>query len=189
MAAITPFGAEGLHLRVEVEGYELVSVGISRYAKTVQDFRPFWRQYVAPWFFGHVLRGFETEGAPVDGWTPLSKTYATWKAQRYPGKGLLRRSDTLIHSLTWRSAQLQGRGGVAVFHERRAELGTAIPYARFHQRGTRRMPQRRLLYLPPDSSRVLLRLWRRWIGQEAGSLGRTSESSLPVHPGPGGRPL
>lgn len=187
MPAIAPLGADGLHLRFEIEGHERASVGISRYAKTIQDFRPFWRQQVAPWFFDLVQQGFASQGAPPVGrWEPLSKPYAAWKARRYPGRTILRRSDTLIQSLTWRGAQLQGRGGVATFHARAAELGTAIPYARFHQRGTRRMPARRFLYLPPDASRVLGRMLARWAHAQATGLGRSGEAPSVVQPGPGG---
>lgn len=184
-----------VRLTFAIEGYERVSVGLSRWAQQIRDFRPFWRQYVAPWFFAALVKSFETQGAPVDRWTPLSKTYAAWKARRYPGKTILRRTDRLIRSLTWSGGVVvQGAGyggslgpeGVFLAEETGAAFGTRVPYARAHHHGAGRLPQRRILYLPPGSNRAMGKMLQRWARAQATALGVTVERPSSVTPGPGG---
>jgi phage gpG-like protein len=63
-------------------------------------------------YFGRIaqdLKGktehrFASEG---DGrWAPLSAAYADWKAQHYPGKGILVRTGRLLAAATGRSSEL-----------------------------------------------------------------------------------
>jgi phage gpG-like protein len=188
MADATITADAGLvRLTFAIDGYERVSVGLSRWAQQVQDFRPFWRTVVAPWFFEQIQQNFRREGAPVGGWRPLSPRYAAWKAKHYPGKTILRRTDRLIQSLIWTGATLGLRGDrVAEFSATGAVFGTRVPYARPHQFGAGRLPQRRILYLPPNASRTLGRLLHRWAYAQATSLGTTVGAPSPVMPGPGG---
>lgn len=184
-----------VRLTFAIEGYERVSVGLSRWARQIRDFRPFWRQYVAPWFFAALVKSFETQGAPVGGWKALSKPYAAWKARRYPGKTILRRSDRLIRSLTWSGGVVVhgaayggslGPEGVFLAEETGAAFGTRVPYARAHHRGAGRLPQRRILYLPPGSNRAMGKMLHRWAHAQATALGVTTASPTPINSGPGG---
>lgn len=188
MAAVT-LHAGVARITLEIEGYERVDVGLSRFAQAIQDFRPFWRTVAAPWFFAAIVENFATEGRPVGGWRPLSPRYAAWKARHYPGKTILRRTDRLITSLTWTGASLAGREGIARFAETQAELGTAVPYAAAHQHGSSdppgRPPQRRVLYLPVDASRTLAKALQQWAVMTLRSHLRSQEASTPVLAGPG----
>lgn len=69
-------------------------------------------------------------------WAPLSPTYATWKAIHYPGRPLMVRSGDLRSQLT------SSRKAVLAETDRQLFVGTAIPYAVFHQEGTSKMPAR-----------------------------------------------
>jgi len=77
-------------------------------------------------------------------WQPLDPQYASWKLENYGAKGILVRTGSLERSLTMNS----GRGAVRDIGARTAEFGTSIPYAKWHQSGTRNMAQRKPLFLP-----------------------------------------
>lgn len=65
---------------------------------------------------------FESEG---DGsWEPLSPTYAAWKSQHFPGKGINRATDVLFKSMTG-----DGDGSILSVSGNKLTLGSRIPYA------------------------------------------------------------
>lgn len=82
-----------------------------------------------------IERNFDEEGRPVR-WAPLAARYAAYKARRF-GSGLriLERSGGLRRSITTR---LEAGALVA---------SSGVPYAAFHQFGTRRLPARPFLAL------------------------------------------
>lgn len=75
-------------------------------------------------------------------WAPLSSAYA--KRKGFRGQGLLRLTDRLYRSLTTRGgeniAKLRRRGFGMEF-----TFGTSVEYAKFHQHGTSKMPQRKVI--------------------------------------------
>lgn len=82
-----------------------------------------------------IERDFDEEGRPVR-WAPLSARYAAWKARRFgAGLRILERSGALRRSI---STRIEGGALVA---------STAVPYAAFHQFGTRFIPARPFLVL------------------------------------------
>lgn len=97
-------------------------------------------------------RQFAGQGTYSGGWAPLSAGYAARKAVRYPGKGILEAEGRLMRSLTGSD------GPDAVREVTRDSLlvGTSVPYAGYHQRGTSRMPQRRPVELSAGTR-------RRWV--------------------------
>lgn len=162
MAGITTGGSIGaVRLTFVLDGGERIDVGLSRLRANIQDWQPFFRDYVAPRFFGDVIRNFETEGGYVGGWAPLSPRYAAWKAKRYPGKGILQRTGRMINSLRWGGSP----GPEMVFRmtPREAELGTSVPYAASHQRGTGRLPRRQMLFFAKGASQGYGRLLQLFV--------------------------
>lgn len=121
-----------------VDGDEQINRQLSRFGDDVKDFSSFFRQ-VSERLQRASKELFDAQGR---GWAPLSPAYAEWKAKHYPGKTILRRTDALYNSLAGR-----GRGHVEEIHPLQMRWGTEIPYARFHQRGTSKMPQRRVIDL------------------------------------------
>lgn len=78
---------------------------------------------------------FEAEGrGPNRGkWKPLSQTYAKWKAEHYPGRTILRRTNRLYNALT----KSRNGGALRYYTAREMRFGTAlVPHASFHQVGT-----------------------------------------------------
>jgi phage gpG-like protein len=162
MAGISPGAIGAIRLRFEVEGREPAIVEMDRLRAAIEDWKPFFRDYVAPKFFRDVERNFETEGGYVGGWAPLSPIYAKWKATHYPGRPILQRKGRLFRSLQFANGNV-GPGGVARITNTGAELGTSVPYGRFHQRGTGRMPPRRIVFLPTDAKQSYGRLLQQFV--------------------------
>jgi len=126
----------------------------------LRDLRPFWPKVVSL-AIGWWGRQFETEGGYAGRpWSPLSPSYAAWKAANYPGRGLL----VLERDLRQAASRPERRATPTT-------LTLEIPWARlkgkdvdlsWHQLGTERMPPRPLIFgdpLPPiarlDLDRVM----------------------------------
>ena len=113
-----------------------------------QDFRP-----VFAWAKGYLKRAnalnFTTSGLMVGGWDPLDARYAAWKGLRYPGKPILQQSGALFKSLS----DLNGPENYMGF--KRAEFGTSVEYAKFHQYGTSKMAKRQIVFEPPLFAKML----------------------------------
>lgn len=77
---------------------------------------------------------FATEG---DGtWKPLNPAYAARKASLFPGKPILRATDTLYESLT------EPKYAAAIAGPNMMVFGSDDPVAEYHYRGTPKMPKR-----------------------------------------------
>lgn len=88
----------------------------------------------------------EGSGPQAGSWAPLSTTYAKWKEAHFPGKPILERTGALRGALTGPApyARRDVSGDTLSF-------GTiGLPYASFHQTGTRRMPARPEFDFGPD---------------------------------------
>lgn len=109
-----------------------------------QDFRPVFKWVLKELQKAH-LANFTREGT-VDGapWKPLDPQYASWKLSNYGANGILVADGSLRRSLTVDSS----RGAVRDVGFRTATFGTQIPYAKFHQSGTRFMAERKPVFLP-----------------------------------------
>jgi phage gpG-like protein len=166
-------GAGGIVRLTLMVGDQRADVAVSRLGQFIRDWRPFWRDYAAPKFFADVQRNFETQGAYVGGWQPLSTRYAAWKAKHFPGKPILVRRGALKASL-----EQGGAGNVSRVTEKAAEFGTSIGYAKYHQGetpGKGIIPRRRILFVPTNASEGYGRLMQRYIRDQielgAGSTG------------------
>lgn len=114
--------------------------GIARFADGVADYRPIW-QVIEADFYSQIARQFQTEGtAGGDKWEALKPEYAGWKEAHYPGKPILQRTGDLIESLT----NPNSANGVRREERKTLTLGSLLPYALYHQTGTRdgRLPAR-----------------------------------------------
>ena len=88
------------------------------------------------------VANFTAQGLPVGGWAPLDPTYAAWKMARFPGRPMLIGDGSLFRSVANLSR------GVSSFGPTRAEFGTNVEYAKFHQYGTSKMPKRKIIFEP-----------------------------------------
>ena len=116
----------------------------------ISDLRPIWGD-VAEAFYEIEREQFGSQGAAgASGrWAPLSNLYAKFKAVKFPGKTILRRTDSLFESLTGKESP----GAIFRPSESELQLGSSVPYGVWHQRGTSKMPARKPISLNDDQKR------------------------------------
>ena len=84
-----------------------VSLGFSKWAKLIDDFRPIFTD-VVHLFRKHEARHFKTEGQSTGRkFHRLSKSYQEWKERNFPGRPILQQTGTLRDTLV----RGGGRGG------------------------------------------------------------------------------
>jgi phage gpG-like protein len=147
--------ALGLH--VSVLGEEIVSRDLLRFASNIEDARPAFSR-IARLFEEAAREQFATEGsAGGEPWAPLAESTLRSKP---PGKGILENSGRLLNSLVF--GGVAGAGDAVRFlGAQEMRWGTNVPYAAFHQHGTSRMPQRRVVKLPDLVKRQAVRELQR----------------------------
>jgi phage gpG-like protein len=158
----------GSLLSFEVTGTENVVKGLAAIQDAIADLTLFWREVFAPKYFGVVQDLFSTSGTPrgeggrFSGgpWAKLSPAYAVWKHKNYPGKPILTRTGDLRESMRWSGSSV-GAGGIFEATPSYAIAGTSIPYGRFHQSGTSKMPARS--FMPQPDPAVFAPLMLKWI--------------------------
>ena len=97
---------------------------------------------------------FEAEGAgPRAGaWAPLSRRYAEWKEEHFPGKGILERTGRLREALTASSSPFAERSYSATDFN----FGTRnVQYASYHQVGTEHMVARPFFDFGSDTEEAI----------------------------------
>jgi phage gpG-like protein len=109
--------------------------GIARFADGIADYRPIW-PVIEDEFYAQEKLQFQTEGMDGSGgtkWVPLSPEYAGWKEAHFPGKPILQRTGDLYDSLT----NPNSTNGVRREERKTLTLGSTLPYALYHQTGSR----------------------------------------------------
>jgi phage gpG-like protein len=155
-----------------VAGEEQVLRTFSRWTEAVSDFAPVFSQ-IADDFLELESRQFESEGkAGSGGWAALSPRYAAWKQKRYPGAKILERTGLMKLSLTTNI-----NFGIREVSATQLVLGTKVPYAIYHQKGTRKMPARPPIELSEDDKRRWSKLVHQWLYEMAASVGGTGFSA------------
>jgi len=76
-------------------------------------------------------------------WMPLDDEYARWKLEHYGPLPILIQTGTLAESLV----RLRGRPNE--INRKSAVFGTSVKHAKYHQYGTRHMPERKVAFTPP----------------------------------------
>lgn len=123
--------------KLEVEGLTEEERRAARLGAMLSDFRPWWPMLV-PLFIGWMREQFETEGAfGGEPWAPLSPDYAAWKAEHYPGKGILIAEGDLRKAAS---------NPTRIMLPMELILEIRDPKAGYHQEGTASMPKRPLIW-------------------------------------------
>lgn len=151
----------GFRLSMSVAGEEQLARGFSRIADEFSD-------YSEP--FGQVVdllkeverKQFESEGSYGGvGWQPLSPRYAAYKEARYGSKPIMVISGLLKESLT---------GDNPYYFEKieplRLTFGSTVPYGIYHQTGTSKMPQRKLINLNENDKKRVTKTIQKWMVQQ-----------------------
>lgn len=143
-------------------------------ARFLVDLRSFWPM-LSRAFVGWMSEQFETEGASwTGGWQELSEPYATWKADHFPGKGILSMYGDLRRAATTPRREATPRTLLLTIDGyTHSETGREMDPSWF-QEGTARMPARPLIgeVLTPAMEGELNELAERYVGGLIDSLGR-----------------
>lgn len=122
-----------------------------------RDFTPVWR-YAKRQLEHAFSENFLTGGSLVGGWQPLDSGYAAWKSVRRPMAPTLVFDGQLFNSL--RSLD---KAAVNKIEKLSATFGTDVEYAKFHQYGTTKMPQRKIIFEPKGFSRDISRKAAKYV--------------------------
>jgi phage gpG-like protein len=127
-----------VNLRLVVVGAARLDAALAGMGRRCSDLSPLFELVIDQELIPEESEQFESEGRGR--WKPLSPAYARRKARIYGDKPILQAEGSLVESLTRRGAP----GQVRDVRETEAYFGTTLPYARFHQTGTQRMPMRQV---------------------------------------------
>lgn len=97
---------------------------------------------VAKSFYQFQERQFRSGGAEIGGWKPLAKSTLRQKARLGYPSDILVRTGRLMRSLASKTTDT-----VEEITSRDLRIGTGVPYAIYHQKGTKKMPARPLIAL------------------------------------------
>lgn len=149
-------------ISVEFVGLDKTIERLTAMARRLRDLRPAWRS-VLSYLKRATEQTFVSQGARIGTqWAPLSEGYAKQKAVVYPGQPILRASDAMFNSLVGGNSD-----SVVEIQEQELTYGTRTKYARYHQDGTPRMSQRRILAVTDDDRREIKQIVRRHLENQA----------------------
>lgn len=152
-----------MELKIEVFGDVQVSRKLLRWAGRVTDASPAFRE-IAQLLRRYERRQFTSQGAFASGgWAPDAESTVRLKAAKGLDPRILHATGDLEQSLTGSSG-----GHVEVVAAHQLVFGTSVPYARFHQTGTSRMPRRRPLEIRERDRAELVRIIQQHLVRELG---------------------
>jgi len=169
-----------LGLNFEVAGVQQVSRVLAISAERVTNLIPVFER-IADDFYKGERRVFVTQGAvgaateesgvgTWEKWADLNPAYAAWKRKKGFGTKILVKTGKLKGSLTEPGAD----GSIKVINKLSLEIGTSVPYAGYHQRGTGKMPKRE----PLRVTRKQARLWVSMINKFLLDVGERERKNL-----------
>lgn len=135
----------GTRITLEIDGRAQFDRVFRRIDFHLTDLRPAW-ETVRDVFWEIEQDQFQSEGAAgASGkWKPLSKKYEAQKINKYGTfallAGVLIASEALYKSLTRQTGDT-----VLDIQKDSITIGTKLPYAKYHQRGGGRLPQRKII--------------------------------------------
>lgn len=132
-------------ITLEIDGKAEFDRVFKRLDATFADLTPVW-EVVRDEFWAIESDQFQSGGAAgASGkWKPLSKKYEAQKINKYGTfallAGTLRATEALYKSLTRKTGD-----SVVEIQKDSITIGTKLPYAKHHQRGGGRLPQRKII--------------------------------------------
>jgi hypothetical protein len=137
-------------------GTERFVRGFNRIGSEVQDFEEPFRIILGD--FREVESGiFATEGASEGNPFPaLTKKYAAWKEENFPGRAIMTLTGAFRAALTGRAA-----GTIERIEKKEAEFGANLPGMHRHQVGYR-MPMRKIVQVSDTTKNRWNHVFVRW---------------------------
>lgn len=151
-----------------IDGVEVLNRAFNRTEGFISDLRNF-APGVATEFYSFENEQFESEGtAGASGkFAPLSKAYAEFKAQEFPGETILKATTHMFESLTRPDAA----DAIYIAQPDLLAFGTKDPKAIAHHRGLGNLPARPVISLSENQKRRLQKAIQRKLVEYTRQLG------------------
>jgi len=109
-------------------------------AKRTKDLKPVFR-WARKELRDKYTENFKESGLLVGGWAPLDAEYSAWKFENFRFPAPLTRTGNLFRGVS--------KLNYDEVEKTKATFGVSgIEYAKFHQYGTKNMPQRKIIFEP-----------------------------------------
>jgi len=155
----------GIRFEIEVDGEQQLDRALSRFGDRLRNIQPFF-EIAADMVAGFVRAQFESEGGRTGGWAALSPRYAAYKLAKVGPQPILVFTGRMRQSLIERTGD-----NIREIGTDSMKWGTSTPYAIFHQRGTSKMPQRKIIDLTEDDKMALMKTLQRFIAGDPAEFG------------------
>lgn len=159
-------------LKVEVDGLPELDIAFARAADSIDNVQKYWPR-VADVVYDIEKEQFNTEGARSGTeWASLSPAYAEWK-ERYLARETFDAKNRILELTTALRRSLTSRDERGVYIETpdSLSLGSSLPYALHHQRGTSKMPARQPYDLRPEDARRIRTAFKEQVEKEVKRAG------------------
>ena len=155
----------GIHFELSVDGEVQLDRALSRFGEHIPNMQPFF-EMAADMISGFVRAQFESEGGRTGGWAPLSPKYAAYKLSKVGSQPILVYTGRMRQSLIEKTGD-----NIREIGTDRMRWGTSTPYAIWHQRGTSKMSQRKIIDLTEDDRMALMKALQRFLVGDPAEFG------------------
>ncbi len=147
-----------INMQISLSRIEELEGNLERIKDVVHDFTPELRE-IGEWYMGFIQNDvFETEGGVIgESWSNLNPRYAKTKAERYPGRGVLEASGKMRSS--WKLYTTTHYALIENF----AQGEDGEYYAKHHQEGTGRLPQRMFVKFDEERKNTIVDIFKEGI--------------------------
>ena len=157
-------------ITIRIERYQETLNLIDTATKRLKDLSPAWRE-IADYLHKEVItKSWDTYGSIMGKrWPALSPKYRAWKDKNYPGRHML------VLTGDMKTAATGGSGSVLDIKPKEMVIGIDtdyIPYARVHQYGYKKIPQRPYFFsadgtLPGRAIQKIINVIKKRINEES----------------------
>ncbi|ALY10280.1 hypothetical protein SONNY_12 [Arthrobacter phage Sonny] len=147
-------------VRFSGDGFKPFTMVLDRFSDRIDDTEPAFKAMATFQVSVVNKRQFTQQGTPETGgrWAPLSPPYARYKERKRPGRPILVFDGDLREGMT-----VPGKG-IFETYDKGFVVGTDLPYAHYHQKGTPTMPARPIIGSVRRSDvREFAKILQRWI--------------------------
>lgn len=142
-------------IQIKTKGIEDVEMTLRETGERGGNLTPAWKKIIEL-FTRQEKQVFDKQGP---GWEPLNPHFAAHKAAQGYKSRILVQTGRLRMSVT----DIASNDFVSRIRPRGVEIATKVPYAKYHEKGTKHMPARSLRRWAANSTRESIRLIREWI--------------------------
>jgi len=148
-----------VEINIEVFGEMIISRRLMRLGERAVDAAPAFEE-IATLFYDSGKLQFSSQGAwASNGWAPDKQATVTAKIAQGFSALTLQKTGAMMQSLTSSEATYSRKKIGPDF----VELESTVPYGKFHQFGTSKMPMRKPVELNEATKNTMVKLLQRWV--------------------------